>query len=629
MKSTCQTKPVRHFATGGALDPNGYMDSTERDNMEKTKRWAMDGVAEKLKYANGPEANALSKQYGEQAKDYNAFTTGVQYNPNAQQQQQQPLVQPAGSMSLSGMVKPVRSAAPAVAASTTPSGGSYTLDSKPGQVFNDALGRMGFANGGKIKGPGTSTSDSIQGQVKETGEPIKVSTNERIVSAKQDAVLQRIAEMLGFESVDAMFEQMTGQPVGPTVKGGQRAAVFGWGLGRGMAMGTPRSDTELAAERDAAQQSADAPQAVPENIQSDRKVLAQGAGALADVVTLPGRAIADGVGFAGNQVLRVANAVAGKELAAPYQSSIGQFGATPFYDAAVGAKPAATQQPSAAPAAQATTTQPAAATPTATQHGAALLGDAPANSTGNAPPQPVGIVKFADPKGKLFDEYAGLGMNTAKLSNGKSAILGQSAADAATDARFAAAGAKKDAYGNWISPTLEADKQRLAQMQTDRITRDAFDPSITDMGVKANALMQLQHMNNTAKAGAENRFNNARGQNAESEAAQNAQMLELRTKAIAGDQQAIKTIQAVMGKSPHDIEGKVAYREEPDPNNPGQMIKTPFLVRGDSEREIGAKVKPMQKPTYEQFAAQMKQRHGDKATDAALKEAYAKQFGAK
>ena len=83
------------------------------------------------------------------------------------------------------------------------------------------------AQGGKIMGPGTSTSDSIPGKVKETGEPILVSNNERIVSSKQEQLLERIAQMLGFETVDQMFEQMTGTPVGPTMKGGKMAAEDG------------------------------------------------------------------------------------------------------------------------------------------------------------------------------------------------------------------------------------------------------------------------------------------------------------------------------------------------------------------------------------------------------------------
>lgn len=85
---------------------------------------------------------------------------------------------------------------------------------------------VGYANGGKITGPGTPTSDSIPAKVRETGEPIKVSTGERIVSAAQEVLLGRIAEMLGFDSVDAMLEAGTGKPVGPTIKHGKG---FGFG----------------------------------------------------------------------------------------------------------------------------------------------------------------------------------------------------------------------------------------------------------------------------------------------------------------------------------------------------------------------------------------------------------------
>lgn len=93
----------------------------------------------------------------------------------------------------------------------------------------------GYANGGrpgggKIQGIGTPTSDSIPAKVQETGEPIKVSTTERILSAAQDAMLEDMARKSGFESLDAMLEAGTGKPVGPTIKGGKKAAAGGWAL---------------------------------------------------------------------------------------------------------------------------------------------------------------------------------------------------------------------------------------------------------------------------------------------------------------------------------------------------------------------------------------------------------------
>lgn len=85
----------------------------------------------------------------------------------------------------------------------------------------------GFANGGKIKGPGTANSDSIPATVRETGEGIRVSNGERIVSKAQDAFLETVAKNAGYESLDAMLEDGTGKPVGPTIKAGKRAAETG------------------------------------------------------------------------------------------------------------------------------------------------------------------------------------------------------------------------------------------------------------------------------------------------------------------------------------------------------------------------------------------------------------------
>jgi hypothetical protein len=83
------------------------------------------------------------------------------------------------------------------------------------------------ANGGVIRGAGTPTSDSIPAKVRETGEGIRVSTDERIVSKAQDNLLQLISKGLGFDDLDSMLEAGTGKPVGPTIKGGSVAAADG------------------------------------------------------------------------------------------------------------------------------------------------------------------------------------------------------------------------------------------------------------------------------------------------------------------------------------------------------------------------------------------------------------------
>lgn len=86
----------------------------------------------------------------------------------------------------------------------------------------------GYANGGKIKGPGTPTSDDIDAEVVETKEPIKVSTGERIVSHAQGQLLEQVAKGIGYKSLDDLLESGTGKPVGPTIKGGKVAAQDGW-----------------------------------------------------------------------------------------------------------------------------------------------------------------------------------------------------------------------------------------------------------------------------------------------------------------------------------------------------------------------------------------------------------------
>lgn len=69
--------------------------------------------------------------------------------------------------------------------------------------------------------------------------------------------------------------------------------------------------------------------------------------------------------------------------------------------------------------------------------------------------------------------------------------LSQSESDAASDARFAAAGTKKDAYGNWMSQQRLGDKAALSEIQKERTLNDAFNPEITDPHVQAAARAKL------------------------------------------------------------------------------------------------------------------------------------------
>lgn len=129
---------------------------------------------------------------------------------------------------------PAQTAAPAPTKQAPPSiGGAIAALKNRQQQIDQAAGYAcggkikAHANGGKISGPGTPTSDSIPARVSETGEPIVVSNEERILSGAQDAFMEKLAQDLGFQNLDAMLEAGTGKPVGPTIKAGIKAAVDG------------------------------------------------------------------------------------------------------------------------------------------------------------------------------------------------------------------------------------------------------------------------------------------------------------------------------------------------------------------------------------------------------------------
>lgn len=95
-------------------------------------------------------------------------------------------------------------------------------------------GRMkaaGFKQGGTVDGKGyihgEKGVDKVPAKVAETGEDILVSDGERIVNKKQNAALERLAAEAGM-SLDEYLEQSTGEPVGPQMKRGLRAAEQGW-----------------------------------------------------------------------------------------------------------------------------------------------------------------------------------------------------------------------------------------------------------------------------------------------------------------------------------------------------------------------------------------------------------------
>lgn len=210
----------------------------------------------------------------------------------------------------------------------------------------------------------------------------------------------------------------------------------------------------------------------------------------------------------------------------------------------------------------------------------------------------VGTHKFADPQGKAFDAYANAGMNTVKLSGGRSAVLGQSEADAATDARFAAAGTQKDAYGNWLSPERIADKERLKNMQYENAKFNATSPEITDQkvrnaGLRGMAVFDAEQKQLAGQADSTLKQAQAKGIMATTESAQG--IADLQKKALAGDPQAIANYQMLTGKEEKYKDRYIPMNNRKVYNDMGQIVdevsgglydaKTGKTVAGDGQKK--------------------------------------------
>lgn len=131
---------------------------------------------------------------------------------------------------------PAQTAAPA----PTIQGAVQSLRGRAAQI--DAA--AGYAHGGEIKPfvdgagfiHGAPGVDKVPAQVEETGEPIRVGSGERIVNQKQNKALEHLAQKTTGQPLDDYLEGATGQPVGPKMKQGIRAAANGFFNGVGDAM---------------------------------------------------------------------------------------------------------------------------------------------------------------------------------------------------------------------------------------------------------------------------------------------------------------------------------------------------------------------------------------------------------
>ena len=222
---------IRKFADGGVI----------KEPPSTSFRGLFNSAKNAISNAMAPESPEAGR--ARRAREYEAMKAKYGQQPAAQPAQPQPSVQPNVNAGLDGMGgnsidKRLKESGAYADGGIVKPLGAYrrggTVKKKSDQLEKqqtlhqepegDEPGNMMAPadgdgdEGAKLQGPGTSTSDSIDAQIQETGEPIRVANGERILSVDQDRYLKEIAKSMGHPSVDAMLEHGTGKPVGPTIK---------------------------------------------------------------------------------------------------------------------------------------------------------------------------------------------------------------------------------------------------------------------------------------------------------------------------------------------------------------------------------------------------------------------------
>lgn len=297
-------------------------------------------------------------------------------------------------------------------------------------------GMVGVDERGFIEGPGGV--DNVPARVHETGEEIRVGAGERIVNKKQNAALEALAAQAGM-SLDEYLEASTREPVGPTMKNGLRAAQSGGRfdydpLEVGQPPVTGQQGSAWAAMGNALRYSDDR-----------AKIAEANAASLPKPLTATQATPAQSDPSYDRKELRSAasNVAARQELDNPNVAGLRAAGVTGgvLGDVAVGGRTPAT-----------------------------------------------GIRTIDTQNGKV---YAGRDAKGQLVVNSNVNPGGLAAADAARDKGFAAKGYVKDGYGNWMTPQRIADKQALAQIQSDRGNFNAFSDQVNDPNARAAGLRKV------------------------------------------------------------------------------------------------------------------------------------------
>lgn len=451
-------------------------------------------------------------------------------------------------------------------------------------------GEVGVDPKGFIKGP--RGVDKVPARVDETGEQILVGAGERIVNREQNEALEALAAKAGM-GLDEYLATATGEPVGPTLKHGLRAAAngglfddvvdgvskFGSDTGKywseynrdyakenpneglvggvahalnpgtwlGQALGNFHDGLE---NGDATQAALGVVGSVPAlgrtkavaetaaksgamaGLRSGAdKMLSMGGAAVDSVKGMFGKGAkavdaaapaATASRPAGRAAAGAANDAAFKPM---YKETAEHLEQRAAQDAAFEAAKASAAAAAARPAGTATIASASRAVVPATARemgntnvspagqagssvGASNAAQGPAASADTSAPK--GVTMLADQGGAAFDAYAKNGMNTVRLSNGQTALIGaNNDGQAERDKQFAERGFKKDVYGNWTHLT-EDNERRINKIQLDRAVRDAYDPSITDPRAREAGRARLDHEMKKQEIGAKRGLEQAR-----------------------------------------------------------------------------------------------------------------------
>lgn len=460
---------------------------------------------------------------------------------------------------------------------SSPSGIVGILGGRKDQIDKQERKAMGYANGGIVKGKGTSTSDDVP--VKISGKNFNLSNTEAVLPGK---TRQALGEMLGAKPgnveeanalVESFIETTNGKPPVPVNSGTSLAAggILDLTYDDVMNGGVPNNAVRKPSAAGSAEKLKAAQVAAPNVVQSP--VAPAAAAATTPAIATPQEAkppatVDDGAGGVYTP---------GGGAIAPSKDGI-LSGITGFFKdsarAARGEKPydqlraerAAGQSPAVNQAAsqdsgsamnngQALRVDPFGATPERFKTpGADQAGfmtgkgqyDANLNQTGIAAPDSSGggFTQGNTSYNVNPSSQEGIAKITA---TGKAPIYTNTTPESATSGVVGAgvddsASALRDQKSNdpYWSPAAQLDR-----MQKRRLMSDLTDPTITDPEVRQRAAVALGIANNQSDA----QLKQAQAKGILATTENSAVLADLQKKAIAGDAQALATLNAIQGKS--------------------------------------------------------------------------------